>query len=216
MVNRTHFVLKATDRSYFALIKKEIHALSVLAEFKDSKIAEIDIIVAEMVSNLIKHAGGGQLLVKLIEVDGVQGLEILSIDDGPGMTDITRMVADGVSTKNTLGQGLGAMKRLSDVFQVFSQKDWGTIILVRVLNERPPFFKKPARLEMKSLVIPKPGEEKCGDGFYSKSSNDFIKVFLGDGLGHGAEAEKAVVAAGEAFIECEETEPASIIRHINT
>ena len=95
----------------------------------------MDIIVAELVSNLVKHAGGGQLLVKLIEQDGIQGMEIISIDDGIGMTDVTRMVADGVSTKNTLGQGLGAMKRLSDFFQVYSLKDWGTLILIRIFDE---------------------------------------------------------------------------------
>ena len=122
MVNRTHVVFSANDRSYFAILKKEIHLLAVSANFNEKKVAEIDIIVAEMVSNLVKHAGGGRLLVRLMEEDHLQGMEIISVDDGPGMTDITRMVADGVSTKNTLGQGLGAIKRLSDTFQVFSRR----------------------------------------------------------------------------------------------
>ena len=67
MVSRTHAVFKADDRSYFAILKKEIHAIALSAGFIEHKIGEIDIIVAEMVSNLVKHAGGGQLLVKLIE-----------------------------------------------------------------------------------------------------------------------------------------------------
>ncbi|HVG16920.1 MAG TPA: ATP-binding protein, partial [Chitinophagaceae bacterium] len=138
MVSRTHVAFKADDRSYFAILKKDIHALAVGASFTEARVGELDIIVAEMVSNLVKHAGGGQVWVKLIEEDGMQGIELLSIDNGPGMTDITRMVADGVSTKNTLGQGLGAMKRLSDVFQVYSQKDWGTVILIRLFKESLP------------------------------------------------------------------------------
>jgi hypothetical protein len=84
-----------------------VHALAVSGGFSARKVGEIDIIVAEMVTNLVKHAGGGDLLVKLIEEEGIQGLEIIAIDNGVGMTDVTRMVADGVSTKNTLGQGLG-------------------------------------------------------------------------------------------------------------
>src|SRR5688572_557698 len=116
MVNRTHVALKADDRSYFAILKKEIHNLAASAGFTETKLGELDIIVAEMVTNLVKHAGGGQVLVKLVETNGNQGIELISIDNGPGMTDVTRMVADGVSTKNTLGQGLGAMKRLSDLF----------------------------------------------------------------------------------------------------
>ena len=110
MVNRTHVAFKADDRSYFAILKKEIHSIAVGANFPDAKVGELDIIVAELVSNLVKHAGGGQLLVKLTEESGVQGIELISIDDGPGMTDVSRMVADGVSTKNTLEQVLGWMK----------------------------------------------------------------------------------------------------------
>src|SRR5688572_2915780 len=101
MVSRTHVAFKADDRSYFAILKKDIHALAVGASFTDAKVGELDIIVAEMVSNLVKHAGGGQVWVKLIEDDGMQGIELISVDNGPGMTDISRMVADGVSTKNT-------------------------------------------------------------------------------------------------------------------
>src|SRR5919112_5959500 len=152
MVNRTHIAFKAEDRSYFAILKKEIHALALTARFSDKKLGEIDIIVAEMVSNLVKHAGGGQVLVKLVEEQGLQGIELISIDNGPGMTDVSRMVADGVSTKNTLGQGLGAMKRLANLFQVYSLKDWGTVILLRVFESDFPPFTKPPKWEINSVI----------------------------------------------------------------
>ena len=215
MVSRTHVAFKADDRSYFAILKKEIHNLALGAAFSQGKIGELDIIVAELVSNLVKHAGGGQVLVKLIEVAGVQGIELIGIDNGPGMTDVSRMVADGISTKNTLGQGLGAMQRLSDVFQIYSQKDWGTVILIRMFNEDLPLFIKLPKEEIRSVVIPKPGETECGDGFYSSTATDYIKIFLGDGLGHGPEAANAVKEAGKAFLSCPETEPAEIIRYID-
>lgn len=215
MVNRTHVAFKADDRSYFAILKKEIHAIAVTAGFSERKLGEIDIIIAETVSNLVKHAGGGQILVKLVEENGLQGIEIISIDNGPGMTDVSRMVADGVSTKNTLGQGLGAMKRLSDLFQVYSLKDWGTIILIRVFENELPPFTKPPKWEIKSVILPKPGEVECGDGFFSTVTQDHIKLFLGDGLGHGQEAAKAVMQAGDAFTQCKDVEPAEIIRYLN-
>lgn len=215
MVNRGHAVYKVADRSYFALLKKEIHALAAATNFSETKVGEIDIIVAEIVTNLVKHAGEGQVLVKLVEEHGLQGIEIISIDNGPGMTDVSRMVADGVSTKNTLGQGLGAMKRLSDVFQVYSQKDWGTVILIRVFEQQTPVFKKKQKTEIRSVVVPKPGETACGDGFYFTETSEHIKLFLGDGLGHGPYAEAAVEKAGEAFLNCSETNPVEIIRVIN-
>ena len=215
MVDRLHRVFKAEDRSYFAILKKEIHGLAVRAGFSEGKVGELDIVVAEIVSNLVKHAGGGQLYVKLVEEDGLQGIELISVDNGPGMTDVTRMVSDGVSTKNTLGQGLGAMKRLSDVFQVYSLKEWGTVVLIRIFAEDLPSFGKPPPGEVRSLVIPKPGESECGDGFFQLVTREHIKLFLGDGLGHGPEAAKAVMTAGAAFLASMEVNPVNIIQEIN-
>ena len=215
MVSRTHAVFKADDRSYFAILKKEIHAIATSAGFDEHRVGEIDIIVAEMVSNLVKHAGGGQLLVKLVEENELQGIEIISVDNGRGMTDVSRMVADGVSTKNTLGHGLGAMKRLAHIFQVYSQKDWGTIILARIFEEPPPTSRKVPRAEIKSIILPKPGEKECGDGFHCVSTPEQIRLFLGDGLGHGSEAARAVKTAIEAFETCTEEDPVEVIRYIN-
>lgn len=217
MVNRTHAVFKANDRSFFAILKKDIHAMAAATEnFSAKKLGEIDIIVAELVSNLVKHAGGGQVLAKLVEENGSQGIELIGIDDGPGMKDVSRMSEDGVSTKKTLGQGLGAMRRLSNLFQVYSLENWGTVILIRVFEKDPPFYRKQETVEIRSVIAPKPGEEACGDGAYSSFSGNHIKFFLGDGLGHGLHAAEAVNKAGHAFLECDLTEPAEIIRYINT
>jgi anti-sigma regulatory factor (Ser/Thr protein kinase) len=215
MVNRTHAAYKVEDRSYFAILKKDIHALARSAHFSERKVGEIDIIVAEMVTNLVKHAGGGQLLVSLLEQENLQGIEIISVDNGPGMVDASKMLADGVSTKNTLGGGLGAMKRLSDVFQVYSIREWGTVILTRVFEEQLPKYRTAAAVEIRSLLLPKPGEQECGDGFFHFQTKEQIKLFLGDGLGHGPEAARAVIEAGAAFMDCKETQPNDIVRHLN-
>jgi Anti-sigma regulatory factor (Ser/Thr protein kinase) len=215
MGNNVHVLFKANDRSYFAILKKEIHAIALKANFNERKIGEIDIIVAEMASNLVKHAGGGHLLVKRLEEQGMEGIEIISIDNGPGMTDVGRMMTDGTSTKNTLGLGLGAIKRLSDVFETYSQKNWGTVILVRKFKEELPAFAKHSKAELGAIVVPKPGEVCCGDGFFSVTTKNHLKLFLGDGLGHGPEAAKAVEAAGSAFAECPDTYPPDILRYIN-
>lgn len=215
MGSRTHVSLRADDRSYFAILKKEIHALAVATGFNENKVGEVDIIVAELVSNLVKHAGGGQLFVKLVEENGLKGIEIISMDNGRGMADVSRMVTDGFSTKNTLGHGLGAIKRLSSLFQVYSQKDWGTVILVRVFEEDLPHFRRPPKVEVKGMVLPKPGEAECGDGYCAIVTSDYVRLFLGDGLGHGAEAAKAVDRAMEAFEACTENDPVDIIRYID-
>ncbi|MGN6417398.1 MAG: SpoIIE family protein phosphatase [Pseudobacter sp.] len=215
MANRTHVVFKANDRSYFAILKKEIHQLAVAAGFNEKKIGELDIVVSEVVSNLVKHAGGGEIWVAIQQVDGVEVLELISVDNGPGMTDVNRMMNDGVSTRNTLGHGLGSIKRLSDFLQVYSMKDWGTVMLIRFYKTPKPAFAKPLKAEVRSVVLPKPGEMECGDGAFHKNSSSYLKLLIGDGLGHGVEAAKAVVKAGEAFLQCASSDVVEILREMN-
>jgi anti-sigma regulatory factor (Ser/Thr protein kinase) len=215
MVNNMHVALKANDRSYFALLKKEVHTIALNANFNARKIGEIDIIVAELATNLVKHAGGGHLLVKLVNGHDIEGIEIISIDNGPGMTDVNKMTTDGISTQKTLGLGLGAIIRLSDTCQIFTQKTWGTVILCRKFKKSLPAQAKPPKAEIRSVVVAKPGEEICGDGFFSVVTKDHVKLFLGDGLGHGPDAAHAVQEAGKAFTECLDTYPPDILRYIN-
>jgi anti-sigma regulatory factor (Ser/Thr protein kinase) len=208
-----HVCFTVADRSYFAILKKEIHAIAVKGGFSGTKLGEVDIIVAEMVSNLVKHAGGGRLLVKLIEEQHIDGIEFISIDDGDGIADVNKMMTDGASTTNTLGHGLGAIKRLSNLFQVYSLKGWGTIMLSRLFKEELPYQKKAN--EIRSIVVPKPGEEKCGDAFHCRIGSHAIRVFLGDGLGHGVEAAAAVGSAIQIFKTRRDDSAVEIVKELH-
>lgn len=212
MVSRTHLVLKATERSYLALLKREIHILAISAGFSERKVGEIDIVVAELGTNLVNHGGGGKMLVKLIMDNDMPGIEIISLDTGVGMADVNRMMTDGVSSKNTLGQGLGAIKRLSDSFQIYSLQNWGTVTLVRFFKEELPLHRKKELFDIRSVLVPKTGEVKCGDGFYSRINKDRVILFLGDGLGHGIHAEEAVLAAIDSIKNSYSSDPVEIIR----
>ncbi|GGH74426.1 anti-sigma regulatory factor (Ser/Thr protein kinase) [Filimonas zeae] len=214
MAKPHHIAFDVTDRSYLALIKKDIHSLALQVDFTATKVAEIDIVVAELASNLLKYGKEGQLLVKSVSEHNYSGIELISIDKGPGMSDVSRMLEDGVSTGNTLGQGLGAIKRLSDVFQVYTVKGWGTVVLSRIFN-KPPAPHKRMLAEVRSIVVPKPGETFCGDAMCCKYTPHSVSILLGDGLGHGPEAAKVATAAVNAFQECTESSPAEVIRYIH-
>lgn len=192
-MDNLHKSYNAEDRSYLALLKKEIH-LQAADIFRSTKrLGEMDIVVSEIATNLVKHAKGGEILVKKLDND--KGIEIIGIDHGPGILDIARMMVDGVSTKNTLGQGLGAIKRLCDFFQIYSLEGWGTIIVARVYNHDFPGECQKEKYELRSLLVAKAGEKKCGDNYLLKTSTDTLMLFLGDGLGHGDEAALAVNTA---------------------
>jgi len=179
------------------------------------RINELDLIVAEMTSNLFKYSDDGELLMGVFPNGGSPYIELISIDNGPGMMNPARMMQDGVSTTNTLGHGLGSMKRLSDTFELYSQIGWGTIALSRVYSD-PEKVKEKNEVIVRPIVVFKPGEKTSGDGFTYKSTDRYFKIMLADGLGHGAEANKAVNEAAAAFKVFPDYSPTETIRFIHS
>lgn len=214
MVDATHIRFIASDRSYFSLIKKEIRKKAIEMEFSAQRIAEIDIIAAEITSNLYKYASDGEILVGTFSEGGIPYLEIICIDNGPGISNPARMIQDGFSTNQTMGHGLGSIKRLSDTFDIYSLTGWGTIILSRIFLKALTKTTNP--LIIRPIVISKPGEQTSGDGFMYKITKDCIKLMLSDGLGHGPEANKAVNEAERSFRVFNENDPIETLRFLHS
>src|SRR6202012_41013 len=155
MVDATHISFTADDRSYFSLIKKEIHRIATEGSISTVRINELDLIVAEMTSNLFKYSDDGELLMGIFANNGNPYVELISIDNGPGMMNPAKMMQDGMSTTNTLGHGLGSMKRLSDTFELYSLMGWGTIVLSRVYSD-PEKARPKNEVNMRPIVVFKP------------------------------------------------------------
>ncbi|MES2810499.1 MAG: ATP-binding protein [Bacteroidota bacterium] len=215
MVDATHISFAADDRSYFSLIKKEIHRMATEGGINPARINELDLIVAEMTSNLFKYSDDGELLMGVFANGDNPYVELISIDNGPGMINPSRMMQDGISTTNTLGHGLGSMKRMSDTFELYSQIGWGTIVLSRVYSN-PEKPKAKHNIIMRPIVVFKPGEKTSGDGFIYKKTDKYFKLMLADGLGHGPEANRAVNEAAAAFKVFPDYSPADTIRFIHS
>jgi anti-sigma regulatory factor (Ser/Thr protein kinase) len=203
------------DRTFVAYAKREIHNDIVKGSFSQRRVAEIDIIVSELCSNLIKHAGSGELLYRMFEEEGTNCVEMVALDKGHGMADATKMVKDGISTSNTLGHGLGSIQRLSDRFQIYSIVGFGTVVYASVGRRKvkhgdglPP----PEKCQIKCICVPKPREKACGDGYAIKRNENSVQILLGDGLGHGEFAQQAVESAAEYFRKCTEGDPVDILR----
>lgn len=214
MVDATHISFAANDRSYFSLLKKDIHHRAAEAGLTKQRLAELDLIVAEMTSNLFKYAEQGELLFGVVMDAEAPYVELLCIDSGPGMSNPSRMLIDGISTSNTMGHGLGSIQRLSDTFDIYSLPGWGTILLSRIyIKEKPA--KRPSLL-IRPLVVAKPGETLSGDGIVYKKTKDYIKFMICDGLGHGPEANKAINEAAMAFRVCPDVSPTETLRFIHS
>jgi hypothetical protein len=142
-------------------------------------------------------------------------LEIISIDFGPGISNVEEMMKDGVSTSHTLGQGLGSIKRLSDDFDIYSLPNWGTILLSRVYVKQSQSLNHRMPMIINTLMIPKSGEEFCGDGWKALKMNHQYKLFALDGLGHGPNAAKAADKAVQEFVNVKNLPPAETIKELH-
>lgn len=215
MDNRPHTSFLYQDRSNANVVKKEIRKIAESVSFSPLKLAHIDILISELTTNLTKHApAGGEFLVKHFVDDGRDGLEILCIDNGPGIDDLPRMLQDGVSTSGTLGHGLGALKRLSDHFEIYTKKDWGTIVLCRIFRNEAP-LRVLQKVAIGAILVPYKGESLCGDGWAYKTCGSILKVLITDGLGHGKEAFFASQQAIRYFMNSDEISPSDMLRGIH-
>ena len=59
---------------------------------------EIALAANELATNLLKHAGEGDILLSSVESCGRVGIQIVSEDNGPGILDAESALADGYST----------------------------------------------------------------------------------------------------------------------
>ncbi|MES2431440.1 MAG: ATP-binding SpoIIE family protein phosphatase [Bacteroidota bacterium] len=212
MANSPHIRINIPNKTYQAFARSEIKKIAQEIGFSGNRLGQLEIIVAEHTSNIIKHTlKGGEILVRKIDLGEILGIEIISIDNGPGMLSPLKMMEDGASTSNTLGQGLGAIKRLSDEFDIYSIKGWGTILLSRFYLKKdllPPSLP----IEVKGIMLPKLGETKCGDNWDIVLKGNSLKMCLADGLGHGEHAAEAAVAALISFKATLKNEPAVALR----
>lgn len=216
MVNEPHVHIELPDRTYQAMARSAVKKIAVEIGFEKNRLAQFEIITAEITSNLSKHTkSGGQLLVKKLADKENPGIEIISIDAGPGMEIPKKMLEDGVSTSRTLGQGLGAIKRLSDEFDLYSIKDWGTILLSRFYLKVPQ-KKKQDIVDCKIVMLSKDKEKVCGDGWDAIIKGSKVKFIIADGLGHGAGAHEATQQAIESFRKHSKLQPDELLREIHT
>ena len=190
-------VINIDDSTRVAEARRQAMAAASREGLGETAAEEVGIISTEMATNLQKHAVLGELHIAALSAAGEAGVEILSIDRGPGMASLQECVRDGFSTAGTPGTGLGAISRLASVFDGFSQLGRGTVIAAR--RYRNGCRATGERWTFGAVTVPYPGEEICGDNWGIRRSGRHRYVMVADGLGHGVLAADASAAAIAAF-----------------
>ena len=71
------------------------------------------------------------MLLRITRDGDRPGIELVTIDAGPGLRDTGAALRDGHSTSGTLGIGLGAISRLADFCDLYSVPGHGTALVAR-------------------------------------------------------------------------------------
>lgn len=191
--------LQASDPSAIGEVRRTVDRMGRLAGLDGESLGRLGLACTEATENLVRHGGGGEVLVGTRTIEGRLTVELLALDRGPGITDIAAALVDGHSGAGTAGCGLGALGRLSDGFDLHSVAGAGTALLVRVRSRAAgpfrPIRQARALLDVGAVRVALPGERRCGDAWSALVEPGAHALCLVDGLGHGDAAADAADAA---------------------
>jgi hypothetical protein len=134
------------------------------------------------------------------------------------MANSTRCMEDGFSTNGTAGNGLGAVKRLSSTFDLFSTQPAGSVIVSRMLPSSRHSVASPHQTALRwgVVCIPAPHETECGDSWSIAEKDGITSLVIADGLGHGPLAAKASSEAIRIFDASPFDAPAALLDKVHT
>lgn len=186
------------DRSAIAAFRREVEYVLAGWGEPDATIQRMRLIVAEMGNNLLQHATRGYLA--MVPALAEAKFSLLAVDSGPGIADPVQAEVDGFSTDpQSAGIGLGALRRQSDAFEIFSTPGKGTLVCCDLPRSVSGTLEA-APLTVEGLNRPYRMEKVSGDQWRVKRHSGAIWILLTDGLGHGVRAYEASERAAEVFL----------------
>jgi len=198
--------LRVEDPSAAAACRGAAVSLANRLQFPAARTDQLTLAVTEAATNLHKYAKQGTMLLRIARGEGRPGIELLTIDAGPGLRDEGAALRDGHSTSGSLGIGLGAIQRLADFCDLYSVPGRGTALVARFWSEPHP-----GTVPYAGLVRPISGEIECGDVFGAADAGGRLTGVLCDGLGHGPLAARAATEAVAAVLEDPAADPAALV-----
>lgn len=190
-----HVSILIDDPSQVGEARRTAMAVAAEAGLGDVDAGKLSIITTELATNIIKHAKHGEILIG--NVRGEEVVDVIALDQGPGIHDLERSMQDGVSTAGTAGHGLGAIRRQSSSFEVYSRHGAGSVVIATV-GQSPA---NRTKFEVGVICRPVKGEIDCGDGWAAGQTITNQHIMVVDGLGHGPDAYTAAAKAMLIFNE---------------
>lgn len=187
---------RVDDPSHVGEVRRAAETLAVDAGLSETERGTLAIVVTEVATNLARHAHGGRILLREVGEGSAAGVELIALDEGPGIPHVGRAMEDGFSSAGTSGHGLGAIRRMATDFDLYSRRGEhggsGTALLARVWSAAAVRARAAAtpRFEHGAVCVALGGGRVCGDA-WAVLETDRTLVVVVDGLGHGPEAAEA-------------------------
>jgi len=86
--------------------------------------------VSEIARNIVQFAKRGEIAISPVDRGGEQGVTVVARDAGPGIADVEQAMQDGYSSYGGMGLGLPGCRRLMDEFEISSEVDRGTMLVM--------------------------------------------------------------------------------------
>src|SRR5215213_6287761 len=147
-------IIAVTEHSQVAEARRTAALLCCNSGFTATELGHIAMVVTELATNLVKHAKQGRLAMRRMEDGGSTGFEVLSLDAGPGMTDVARALEDGYSTAGSPGNGLGAIARSATEWDLHTVRGKGTVMVARLWQKPVPVAKSVSRVGVVQQAMP--------------------------------------------------------------
>ncbi len=192
--------IAVSETSQVGEVRRRVQRVAEEAGFDETVCGRAAIVATELATNLSRYAHQGEMLVRSFDIGGTSGIELLSIDRGPGLPDVPLSMGDGHSTGGTAGEGFGAIQRLSTEFDIFSAQPGGTVVFSRIQASAPP-SRTVHPFAWGAVNRPAPNEQVSGDCWRIAQQGDQLSLLIADGLGHGPLAAEAAETAAAAFDE---------------
>jgi serine phosphatase RsbU (regulator of sigma subunit) len=114
-----------------------------------------------------------------------------------------------------MGSGLGAIRRLSDRFDLYSMSGVGTVVAAEFWQHKNHKVSKGGPLQIGVVSEPISGEEFCGDGWAVRDLADTPLLMVVDGLGHGILAAEAAREAERVLTGSKDNSPQNLLGDIH-
>lgn len=112
------------------LVRRRARELAEARHFDTFATAAVTTAASELARNIVVHAGRGAAILEEVSDGARTGIRLIFEDEGPGISDVERVLHGGCNTDRSMGLGVSGSRRLVDAFALESAPGKGTTITV--------------------------------------------------------------------------------------